>query len=109
MPSYESSGSDFPQASDFEMPYLRNVDFLPDFAPTVQFDSNPQLFPSSGSPGSADDFMWGLTEVGVQEPLPPQDTVEELWVLPPPPIHFQDAKHHAEPGSTLKRYILQMM
>lgn len=77
MPSYEPSSIDFPQPSEYEVPYLRNADFLPDLASTVQFEVIPQMFPSESS-GSPNDFPWALTEVGVQEPLPPQDAVEEL-------------------------------
>jgi hypothetical protein len=31
----------------------------------------------------ADEFSWAMIELGVEEPLPPQDTIDELYVAHP--------------------------
>jgi len=50
----------------------------------VQTSSPFQMFPQSTQESQAgafpiEDFSWAMIELGVHEPLPPQDTIDELY------------------------------
>jgi hypothetical protein len=54
----------------------------------LQTSSPLDMFPQSTQDNQTtsfltEDFSWAMIELGVQEPLPPQDTIDELYV----PIH----------------------
>jgi hypothetical protein len=50
--------------------------------------SPPEVFPHSAqdtetNPFQTDDFSWAIVDLGVQEPLPPQETIDELYLSYP--------------------------
>ena len=52
--------------------------------------SNPlEIFPNDNQDSHmnaflTEDFSWAMIELGVEEPLPPQDTIDELYVATSP-------------------------
>ena len=63
----------------YEDAYLRNSVFIPDLAENVYF-SSPSQNQFFASEFRTDGSNWALSELGVQEPLPPQNIMDELSV-----------------------------
>jgi len=74
-PGYET----YTQPMGYENAYLRNSVFVPDLAENIHFSSPLQNQFFTPEPGY-DRSNWALSGLGVQEPLPPQDVMDELSV-----------------------------
>lgn len=48
----------------------------------AQFDFFPQLFPDNFPDLNLphEEFSWAMIELGIEEPLPPQETIDELYI-----------------------------
>jgi hypothetical protein len=79
-----------PRSSDLSKDFGLEVPFTaPDEAafssPRMMTSGPSELFPHSVQDTEAnafltEDFSWAMIELGVQEPLPPQDTIDELYL-----------------------------
>lgn len=72
-PGYET----YTQPMGYEDACLRNSVFIPDLAENMHFSSPSQNQFFTSEPGN-DGSNWALSELGFQEPLPPQDVMDEL-------------------------------
>jgi hypothetical protein len=63
---------------------VERENILPDAVPSqyqAHFDSVPQLPEEDLLPVLPDDgFSWAMIELGVDEPLPPQEAIDELYI-----------------------------
>ncbi|KAH7354648.1 fungal-specific transcription factor domain-containing protein [Rhexocercosporidium sp. MPI-PUGE-AT-0058] len=88
LPNFDPLQESYSQPLEYGDTYLRNSLFLPDLTENVHFDMD-QVFKSEnlesvtgkGKGNGNDGSSWALSELGVQEPLPPQDIVDELTQL----------------------------
>ncbi|KAH7398074.1 fungal-specific transcription factor domain-containing protein, partial [Cadophora sp. MPI-SDFR-AT-0126] len=112
-PNLGSTASGLPRSGAYTQPqgsedaYLRNNIFLPDLTASLNFvdPSQNDMFisdPNFGAGNEASGSQWALAELGVQEPLPPQETMDELTQLYFSKIHpSNDVIHQARFLATL--------
>jgi len=62
--------------------------------------------PNFGSVGMDDQtFTWEMIGLGLEEPLPPQDTIDELYVTAVPNFFRQNTNFSPDNRYTSKRFI----
>ena len=96
------------QDSEFDGSFTTPAEFI--FSSTeiemqaTQTSRPLEIFPQFTQDSQADaflteDFSWAMIELGVHEPLPPQDTIDELYVSLSPFFHLSQTASEHKPTS----------
>jgi hypothetical protein len=84
---FDASNDDFFQDLGMGVPFIQEDLVFSSMEPELQFTqttSHVGVFPQSNQDSQTnafltEEFSWAMIELGVQEPLPPQETIDELF------------------------------
>jgi hypothetical protein len=85
--TFDAANGAFFQDLGLEGPFVQEDPIFSSVEPEAQFTqsrSHVEVFPQSSQDNQTgvfltEEFSWAMIELGVQEPLPPQDTIDELF------------------------------
>jgi hypothetical protein len=111
--SFETTNDDFFQDVGMGVPFVQEDLVFSSMEPESQFTQTTThvgRFPPSNEDVQTnafltEEFSWAMIELGVQEPLPPQETIDELYV---PCLNYSCvADKNLEHRSTSQKFISQ--